>query len=408
MKKVIAFLGTFPRETTYDIDGVHCTGFSFPEALSHSNVPFDRMLVFVTDKARAQNYDTYVAPLADKRIQPIDIPDGRNSAEMWDIFTKLTSVVEDGDTVIFDITHAFRSIPFFVFLALAFLKSAARDVHIERVIYGAPEFGQPAPVIELTEFVGLLDWMSATDQFVRNGNSQALVRELREAAQSTRGTATESRRLSSIASSLDDVSRALRLLIPDQAMSAGAQLHQELQAVNLPSYPSVRPFLPLIPRVDEAFAELALAHPRDPRAIWQSLEQERRMVFWYLERQLLLQAIALAFEWLISFGVAHLGYETLFNGPIRTKVREHYTKLNQFRKGDRRPTMARIREAEEAMRAIPESEQILRLFERVSHLRNDLMHASKTAHSGRTPDQREREIRAACRELERLPLRVER
>lgn len=400
MRRVIAFLGISPQQARYRYGDAIYEGRSFPEALRRF-LPFDRMHVFVTEQARARTWPD-LAALADARIEAVAIPEGRDSAEMWEIFDKLVGVVEDGDTLIFDITHAFRSIPFFVLLALAFLKSAYENVHIERVLYGGLLFGDPAPVIDLTEFIALLDWMSATDQFVRSGNSRALVAQLRFAT-TTPPSSAGNADLAALASALDDVSQALQLLIPDRAMTASHRLHQRLSAEPSP-LENVQPVGRLLERIDAAFAPLALANPRQPANLRRTLELERDMVFWYLERQLFLQAIALSFEWLISYGLAHLEYDDLYNGDSRTVIRTYYTTLNLHRKNDPRVRPDWLNAARVGLRDLPERERVLDLYERVSRIRNDLMHTSKTVRALRTPADREREIGDACRELAALPL----
>ena len=66
----------------------------------------------------------------------------------------------------------------FVFLFAAYLK-AAKNVTIDAIYYGALELGNsetgiPAPVIDLSEFVSMIDWLTATDQFIKTGNGKSL------------------------------------------------------------------------------------------------------------------------------------------------------------------------------------------------------------------------------------------
>lgn len=158
-RKIIAFLGTASRETRYIYQDKVYVGRVFPEAL-RKFVDFDEMLIFVTQAARKATWPI-LEELNDDRIYPVDIPSGKNTDEMWEIFSEILSRVHSNDTVIFDITHGLRLTPFLVFLYAAFLKSA-REVTIESLLYGAyelgdPEQGIPAPVIDLPEFIELLD-----------------------------------------------------------------------------------------------------------------------------------------------------------------------------------------------------------------------------------------------------------
>ncbi|MCA9868589.1 MAG: TIGR02221 family CRISPR-associated protein [Anaerolineales bacterium] len=411
MRRVITFLGLNPKLARYEYNGTIYGSATFPEALCRF-VAFDCMNVFVTPKARADTLPTLLT-LGDPRIEPVDIPDGQNSAEMWAIFDALVGVVDDGDTLIFDITHTFRSIPFFVFLALAYLKSAYKNVRIERILYGALTPGDaPDPVIDLTEFIALLDWMSATDQFVGFGNSQALVQLIRDAASAGNDAPADRLKLRQFATSLDDVSRSLQLAIPDKAMIASHRLSHHLAQVQEPMQRNLRPFLPLADRVEKAFAGIALADPRQEENVWRSLALERQIIAWYLDRQLLLQALTIAFEWLLSYGIASLGYNDLYNGETRTKIRNYYTATNRARRLPPHKLYARDAEnAEKARTVLPkitDHERLLTLYEDVTRLRNDLLHASKTVgevRSGRTPEQWEDDIRWVCGQLDSFPLR---
>lgn len=410
MRRVITFLGLNPKLARYEYNATLYESATFPEALCRF-MAFDCMNVFVTPKARADTLPSLLA-LGDPRIEPIDIPDGQNSAEMWAIFDALVGVVDDGDTLIFDITHTFRSIPFFVFLALAFLKSAYKNVRIERILYGVLTPGDaPDPVVDLTEFIALLDWMSATDQFINFGNSQALVQLVRDAASSGKDAPADRLILRQFAAGLDDVSRSLQLAIPDKAMIASHDLAHQLAQAQEPMERHLRPFLPLADRVEKAFSGIALADPRQAENIWRSLALERHIIDWYLDRQLLLQAITIAFEWLLSYGIASLGYGDLYDGNTRQEVRGYYTAMNKARRQPLSNLHPRdAANAERARKLLPEItdyERLLALYEEVTQLRNDLLHASKTvgeARSGRTPEQWEDDIRWVCGQLNGFPL----
>lgn len=409
MRRVITFLGTLPQLAHYAYNDQVYSGHSFPEALCDF-MPFDRMHVFATEQARATTLPKLLEK-GDPRLEVIPIPAGRDSAEMWDIFARLVSVVEDGDTLIFDITHAFRSIPFFVMLALAFLKSAYENVTIERVLYGEFKKDGVGPIIDLTEFIKLLDWMSATDQFVGFGDSRALVQLVRDAAAAGRDAPADRLTLRRFAAGLDDVSRTLQLNIPDKAMTAADNLLHTLRQARAPMQRQLPTFLPLADRVERAFAGMALTDdPRAPAHKWRALALERDIIAWYLDRQQLLQAIAVAFEWLLSYLMALEGYGDLYIGPDRDTVRQRVTALNNARAVKARgkklsPKLEKgVKEAQENLRVVVHQPALLSLYEEVADLRNDLLHAAKTVHDDPTPADWETYIRDACRKVAALPL----
>lgn len=82
--------------------------------------------------------------------------------------------VPENSEIIFDITHAFRSIPVIVLLASAFLEKA-RNVKIKGVYYGQYDpKNNRASIFDLTPAIKLLDWLTATDTFINTGSSQKL------------------------------------------------------------------------------------------------------------------------------------------------------------------------------------------------------------------------------------------
>jgi CRISPR-associated DxTHG motif protein len=179
--KIITFLGATPATftTTYIFkdkngDDKKYDGKVFTEALRQF-CEYDSMLVCVTEKAKAVNWPVLEA-LKDPRIQAIDIPTGNDTAQMWQIFTIITEHIDTGDRVIFDITHGLRSLPFLVFLFAAYFKTA-KKVIIEAIYYGAfdlkSENNGLAPVIDLSEFVSMIDWIAASNQFVETGDAGA-------------------------------------------------------------------------------------------------------------------------------------------------------------------------------------------------------------------------------------------
>ncbi len=171
---VITFLGIRPLLTTYSYEGTEYQGRVFAEALLQF-LSFDRMLVLTTPEA-----DSVYAVLEEKndpRIQQVPIPTGRDDSEMWGIFDKVIEHIEEGEEVTFDITHGLRSIPFLAFLFAAYLKSA-KAVTLRAILYGALELQKEnngvAPVLDLSRFASMLDWINASDQFVETGNANRL------------------------------------------------------------------------------------------------------------------------------------------------------------------------------------------------------------------------------------------
>jgi CRISPR-associated DxTHG motif protein len=413
MRKVITFLGIYPKTTEYLYQSQVYVGQVFPEAL-YQFLDFDEMLVFVTESAYLNSFPV-LNGLQDERIKPVKIPTGENSDEMWKTFEAITEVVDENDTVIFDITHSLRSIPFLIFLAAAFLKSA-KNVEIEGIYYGAFELqkdaqgnSRPAPVIELSEFVNLIDWLGASNYFVNSGNATALTQQLRkmrpgsDLQRTDRDIRNHSIEISKAANALDNVSRSLRLILPDQAMEASENLQATLGSATAAIEQWARPFAIIAQQVSDAYAPLALANPRHPTNLTSSLNRERQMVQWYLSRNLLVQAVALAREWLVTWGMLQVGYDNTYDLSRREAVEKVFGKANKQRMEQRGSFDDHIFETEVRLHTVSFISNALDLYRNLGDVRNTLLHAGKRPITQSAEDL-EKQVRKLCQQLNELPL----
>ncbi len=282
--KVISFLGTAVRPTKYSYQEQVYEGSLFQIALRQF-VNFDEMLVFVTKEAHKIAYPA-LEELNDPRIKPVDIRTGRTSEGLWSIFNTVVKTVDEGDTVIFDITHGLRSIPFMTFLVAAYLRSA-KNIKIEAVLYGAFDLGQggPAPVIDLSEFVSLLDWLTATNEFVKNGNATALAEQLSK---------TNEPALLTLAETVEEIATGLHLLRPKETSTAAMALPENL---NLAREQLPPPFTLLADSVLTSYGRFGQAEKTDAQS---QLGYQLEMVNWYYQRGQLVHALSLAREWVVS------------------------------------------------------------------------------------------------------------
>lgn len=116
----------------------------------------------------------------------IDIPDGFTESEVWDIFKIVFDKIKEGDQVIFDITHAFRSLPLLVMVLINYSKFL-KNIEVKHIFYGAFEKLGPAykvknmpienrfaPVLDLLSVSELQDWTAAANEFIHFGNVERL------------------------------------------------------------------------------------------------------------------------------------------------------------------------------------------------------------------------------------------
>jgi CRISPR-associated DxTHG motif protein len=311
MKIIITFLGIQAKKTTYNFEGKNYEGEVFAEAL-HQFCDYDSMLVCVTSEAKKRTFPI-LEKLDDKRIEAIEIPNGETTAQMWETFKTITDKVNENDHVIFDITHGLRSLPFLVFLFAAYLK-AAKNVTIEAIYYGAWELGFSnngiAPVIDLSEFVGMLDWLTATDQFIQTGDAQRLAKLLipnGKASNITKKAAT----------TLSEVSLSTLLCQPLQLANKAQNLESDLLKAQEELQLTAPPFEMLRQRITDTFTDFIGDFNQDTKT---ALEAQFRLIMWYQSNNRLIEAMSLAREWLINAVTYRLGLPFTLKISIREKL----------------------------------------------------------------------------------------
>lgn len=107
----------------------------------------------------------------------VNIKDGKTEDEIWNTFQKIYDSFAEGDEVIFDITHGFRSIPMLALTVLNYAK-VLKNIKLKGIYYGAYEARNKetniAPIFNLTIYNEILEWASAVSTFVDYGNGAAL------------------------------------------------------------------------------------------------------------------------------------------------------------------------------------------------------------------------------------------
>jgi CRISPR-associated DxTHG motif protein len=313
MRQIITFLGIHNPvrgPVQYRLHDQVVPGLVFAAAMQQL-LAFDRMLVFTTPGAAAATWPI-LAALQDKRIVKVDIPDGALEDQMWELFEAVTSRVDTDDVVIFDITHGLRSIPFLTFLFAAYLKSA-KNVTIEAIYYGALELqaenGGIAPVIDLSQFVAMLDWITATDQFVQTGNANRLAKLIQPVEDNQQVT-------KQAAEALSLVSRAAFLGQPFTLMTNIANMQACLDAAESELATGARPFHIVKDQIAAGFANLRCDSDNLQRpAEW--LRAEFNMIEWYYDHQQYIQMLSLAREWLVDAITMRLGKKQDFKANAR-------------------------------------------------------------------------------------------
>lgn len=383
--KIITFLGKFPKQTTYSYHDQSYTGEVFAEAL-HQFCDYDQMLVCITEEVKSTTWPI-LEKLKDSRIKAIDIATGRTNDEMWAVFKTITQEINEDDEVIFDITHGLRMLPFLVFLFSAYLK-AAKNVKIKAIYYGAFDLQSNgiAPVLNLSEFVSMIDWITATTRFIKIGDGKPLADLLETACPSSEQKThdPESRvaynNIIHAANAIESISLALGITRPIEAMQSSVKLEKVLTQATTTFEERAKPFSLLSDKVLSEYGQFAVEDPKNN--LKQNLQNQLLMIGWYLDRNQVVQAVTLAREWIISVLVLKLGLESaMFNNKPsknhpngRFSIEEAINIVCNLRRSPEERREMITTNYSNQLNQLENVGEICKLWSRVTELRNDIAH----------------------------------
>lgn len=114
-----------------------------------------------------------------EKINVVPINNASTEEEIWSVFETLYNVFGEGDEIIFDITHSFRSIPMLAITIMNYAK-VLKNCKLKGIYYGAYEAAQItdgvkyAPIVDLTVYDEILEWTNAAEAFMRYGFSNKM------------------------------------------------------------------------------------------------------------------------------------------------------------------------------------------------------------------------------------------
>lgn len=408
--KALTFLGTGKYETvTYvwrdEQSERLCETHLFPEAIARIFKP-EKLIVFVTPQAKAHEHFQTLAQRLGDLMKDVDIPEGKSEAELWELFERVTSVVSEGDTILLDITHAFRSIPTIVFVVAAYLRRV-KNVRLKCIIYGAFEArdeNNRAPIFDLTPLLDLLDWLSGAEFFLQRSDATLLAERLQSIhrqAWQTRSGDELPRHLQSVANKLHLLSQAFLLARPRDVMRHAHELLPMLQKVALEAGKWAKPFAAVLEQIRSEAEKFA--HDAPDRLDKENLKKQLALIEHFVAKGLWVQATLLAREWVVSWVALQRGSGDWLDRKYREAEIEGAlgAAAQRFRRSSE--------EVPDWFDGLPKSEEVAQLWDWLGGLRNDLAHCGmrKDAAGIASIEQRVREIPQRLRALmDDVPERV--
>jgi CRISPR-associated DxTHG motif protein len=380
--KLLTFLGTNNYFSTTYIWEEQEKNTEYVAAALAEFFSVDTLQVFLTTEARAKHWESFqeVIPTA----QNIPIPSGQSEDELWKIFEAVVNSVEPGEEIILDVTHSFRSIPLFVFLAGTYLQKS-RNVTISGVYYGAYERDRDrSPIFDLTPTLKFADWLTATDKFLNTGSATDLG-QLLSTIQRDFYRQGRQKRESVVPRSLISFGDRIRAISDSIELVRPLKLMEETASLEKIPYDSLKhdvgifahPFALLLDRIQSDYSQFALVNPREAKPT-DALAKQFDLLCWYVDKSLSAQAILLGREWVVSALCVGLERDYLSKGE-REQVEQGLNSLVEWTKDKNTNTQPLSGNA--FAHIVSDLEKLLGFWSKLRDMRNDLAHTEMRQNS---------------------------
>lgn len=257
-----------------------------------------------------------------------------------DIILGLRNYLADGDEIVVDITHSFRSLPLLIMQLILYLKQiGSPKVTVSHVYYGMFENKQKSgytPVVDISSMISLSDWITGAFTFKLNGSS-ALAAKLLE-QENAMSAATLLGKFSNVLS-LNDM----------------GQLQQQVQELSGIKYPSEMARLALEPTVSSFVKQFKNLRPS---------EFQYRLACWHFDNGNYLAAYNDLVECIITKACEETPEYDWQDKGNRDSVRDAYRA-----KGAKMPNDTN---------RLYQPSQLVEVYRNINPVRNYLVHLSKS------------------------------
>jgi hypothetical protein len=400
-------------KTTFVWEDKRCKARYAPVASCRFLKP-DELIVFLTREAESSIYPDFRAALPeDLPVEAVLVPAGSSAEELWQIAQTINQSVQDGEEVALDITHGPLSFPLVAMMVVIFMR-VARGIPLKAILYGAYGIDKGVetgitPVFDLVQMLNWVEWFVAADRFASAGDADNLSQLLRKyrsqlvrTAHGDKEVLNQLGSLGKLAGVIENISQSLHMIRPYQAMThiadLEARLEEALPLLETPHNPLPTPVL--LERLKTVYTPLAHPDPGAPEQACKTLEIERRLINWYAERELWVEAVTLAREWLVSWAMLQLDLRDFTGRTARQRVEsvlaaEAHDYMNSGKL--KQPYQAIF------LGNLPQIEDALALWLELIEVRNDINHAGKRPHPS-TPKALVARTQKCVQSINQLPL----
>jgi len=365
-KVLISFLGTGNyQKVKYQLNGQsYESDLSILPISSYFNP--DKIYIIGTKDSRWEM-------VANLNYERLEIPAGKSADEFWQMFDLLLKNISISESeVAFDITHCFRSIPFFVVIFVKFIKFMKKSIEVSHIFYGIlDQKTNESQIIDLRPLSDLLDWMEAIASLKKYGDLDDLcILTERAEKQIRKQGIKEPLKLANLKKQLKELADITKMTYVPQLGEISGVLTQLLDDETLRQETNVylKPLSLLLPELKDMIGRF-----KKPTEWEAQLEAAK----WYLENKKPSQALLVLREAIVTYVCLAYGID-----PYEREKREEVEK--------------KLGEAVKSK----SQEPLHKLWDKVTQLRNKVAHALMKRRENIDPEKSIRKVNELINEAE--------
>ena len=191
MKRIfVSFLGMGPDGEGYS--ELHYQMEGKPESISTEFVQraeieflgsdsFDKIFILCTKESHDYSFHDLRDELNNlcidrQKIKHVPINNIETIKHAWELFDKINSLINNGDRLVLDLTHGFRSLSIILSAALNFILKSKSKITLEHVFYGQESFSDDNKgyIIDMKDFYIINEWADGVGRLVDNADAGKL------------------------------------------------------------------------------------------------------------------------------------------------------------------------------------------------------------------------------------------
>lgn len=343
---------------------------------------FDQYIAFCTEEASAKHFKSLNLECGDK-FKEVKIPRGFTESEIWEIFQIVFEQLEEGDKVIFDVTHSFRSIPMLGITLLQYAKFI-KNISVVGIYYGAFEtlgpaheienhFPNPedriAPILDLTSFSILQDWTVFGSQFINTGNvtnlAEIAYKSSNQILKNTKGQNQEAQKLKKISQLLKEIgndfstNRGTSFLLANNILQVKNLIDELEKDITIPA------FNPILEKLNNEFKQY---NEDNEENLFLSVQ-------WCIDKGLIQQGITQLQEAVVTILCKKVGCK--FTDRGKRNIVSSYLQFGFHKPKDKwkEPLNSEVGNSiSEELQLLKNIEEIVKAYNSLSEKRNDINH----------------------------------